>query len=298
MVASPQFSYWWNPQPYYPVGFTDPPATSVTPLATGNQVVMTPSACPGWSFDHWEYKNAQGQWISTSGNPLQGGALTVHMNWWTGAGIHVPDSHMVFHVKAVFAETGYGVANMPFKYRLSQNGATISGVRQFWNVAYNESTPTYCCQNHRDPDGNKYCHAHLPHGFPFDCQGTTITQQMSDWAWDAEYANQTRQSGSTFRHNCYSYSCDAPTVMFHEAWYNNFTLSSSLSEATTQIRSFGDDDHVIRITGIYNKGTEQNPEYVVSHSVEKNGSSGIYSGAWLPMGLETFGSIRKLKPGS
>jgi len=110
VVASPQFSYWWNPQPYYPVALTDPPATSVTPLATGNQVVMTPSACPGWSFDHWEYKNAQGQWISTPGNPLQGGALTVYMNWWTGAGIHVPDGHMVFHVKAVFVERGVDIS--------------------------------------------------------------------------------------------------------------------------------------------------------------------------------------------
>ena len=99
VISSPQFQYWWNPQPYYSVALTNPPATSITPNVNANAVTMTPSACPGWSFDHWEYKNAQGEWISTPGTNL-----TIYMNWWAGTGIRVPNGETLFNVKAVFGK--------------------------------------------------------------------------------------------------------------------------------------------------------------------------------------------------
>ena len=57
------------------------------------------------SFNHWEYKDAAGQWQTTPGNPLNNMALTIYMNWWTGTGIHVPNGKDVFVVKAVFEKS-------------------------------------------------------------------------------------------------------------------------------------------------------------------------------------------------
>ena len=296
VVTSPNFRYSWNPKPYVPKGLTNPPATSITPNTSANQVTMTPSACPGWSFNHWEYKNANGDWIVTSGNPFQNNALTVYMNWWTGTGIHVPDGEDWLDVKAVFGETGYHDVSMPFRYKTSESGLTVTGSLKFSHSGYTPGA-YYCCRNHLDPDGNEYVHAHLPHGYPFEDTryGVTVTQEMSDWAWDAYYANQTRQTSSTFERNCYAYVCDAPTVMFSDAWENNFTLPSSLSEGTTNALSFGDSNHVVKIVSIYNRGTEQNPDYTISNSMEKNASGGVYAGSWLPLGLDPSGSVRKLK---
>jgi hypothetical protein len=104
VVTSPNFKYSWNPRPYVPQGLTNPPATAITPSTSANQITMTPSACPGWTFSHWEYKNANGDWIVTSGNPFQNNALTAYMNWWTGTGIHVPDGEDWLDVKAVFTK--------------------------------------------------------------------------------------------------------------------------------------------------------------------------------------------------
>jgi len=97
VVTSPNFMYAWNPRPYQSVA----KGTTLTPLVNANQVTMTPEPCPGWGFDHWQYKNAQGQWVSTPGNPFSG-SLTIYMNWWTGGGIRVPDGVSVFDVRAVF----------------------------------------------------------------------------------------------------------------------------------------------------------------------------------------------------
>jgi hypothetical protein len=242
---------------------------------------------PGYRFVEWR---GDGQ------------AIDCHNETQVLNGLTDPDISLVMDserrdIIAVFAESGYGTVTMPFKYRLSADGATVSDVRVFSGLAYSPNTPTYCCPAHLDPDGNKYLHAHLPHGFPFKWEAgdVTVTQQMSDWAWDAQYTNQTRQSSSTFSVNCFAHSCGAPTVMFDDAWTNNFTLPSSLEEATSKIRSFGHQSHVVRITSIHNRGTEQEPDYVVSASSEKNASGGVYSGGWLPLGLETFGTVRKCK---
>jgi len=292
VVTSPDFYYSWNPQPYGGSGAT------LTPSVSANQVQMTADACPGWRFDHWKYKNAAGQWVTAGTTETK----IIYMNWWTATGqLHVPNGQETFSAKAVFYEGGFdhGEIQMPFRYRTSENGTTNERLRIFRNAAIFDPglLPTYCCEDHRDPDGNRYQHAHLPHGFPFYHAGDNVevTVQMSDWAWNYDYANQSRQSGSTFSKNCFAYACDAPTVIFYQAWYNNFTLPSSLGEITSSIRSYGDEGHVIRITDIDNIGTEGNPEYVVSSSSEKNASGGVYAGAWLPLGMQPYGVLRKRK---
>ena len=107
VVTSPHFRHAWPAKPYTGVG--DPIAidpciyTGKTPWTDANLVTMTPSPCDGWSFDHWEYKNTSGDWIPIDnpapGNPMP---ISVYMNWWTGAGWHVPEGSTLFSVKAVF----------------------------------------------------------------------------------------------------------------------------------------------------------------------------------------------------
>lgn len=79
---------------------TPPPGQPLTPQPAGNAVTMTPSPCVGWTFSHWEYKNANGQWVVH--NPPFGNNVTVHMNWWPGTGIRIPEGETTFDVKAVF----------------------------------------------------------------------------------------------------------------------------------------------------------------------------------------------------
>ena len=106
VVTSPGFTYSWNPEPYvYGTGST------LTQNVNANAVTVTPSPCNYWSFDHWEYKNAAGQWVIQT-NPIPGynQPLTVYMNWWTGSGIHVPDGQKTFSAKAVFVEHGVDIS--------------------------------------------------------------------------------------------------------------------------------------------------------------------------------------------
>jgi hypothetical protein len=180
---------------------------------------------------------------------------------------------------------------MPFRYRNTQAGATIAGNATFVGVGY-LTTGAYCAANHRDPDGNKYNHGHLPHGFDFANGGDTVTAQKSDWAWDAHYASYTRVSGSTFQKNCFAHCTGAPEVMFHDGW-TAFTNASTQCEVTTKRKSFGDAGHVREITGIQ---TYSETLCVISTTSEKNASSGVYTAAYaLPGGYATGDPVRKNK---
>jgi len=203
-----------------------------------------------------------------------------------------------FSMMLVVVNSARGAAGdtiMPAKYRLTKDGATIGPVwRLFKNSFYHPTIGTYCADDHRDPDGNRYEHSHLPHGFPFSDGGTTVTVQMSDWAWDAYYGSSSRLSNSTFAKNCFAYAEDAPTVMFEPGWLA-FTNPSSLKYAT----SYGTASHVIRIEAVVFKdwGTIYYCEWVISETTEKNGSSGVYQEFYLPVGHqpEWWESVRKHK---
>lgn len=182
---------------------------------------------------------------------------------------------------------------MPFKYRNSQNGQTIEGTETFVDVGY-LTTGTYCAANHRDPDGSKYNHAHLPHHFTFTPPGGSdqVTAEKSDWAWDADYTSYTRASGSTFSKNCFAHAAGSPEVMFHDGW-TQFTAPSSKCENTSKGKSYGDAGHVVAITGIYT--FPEASSCVISSTSEKNASSGVYTHGWLPIGQDTTQPVRKNK---
>jgi len=131
---------------------------------------------------------------------------------------------------------------MPARYRLTEDGEDIGPLFVLFPDTFWTPTGSYCSEDHRDPDGDRYEHSHLPHGFPFDHDGTTVTAQMSDWAWDAYYAGQTRISNSTFSKNCFAYAEGAPTVMFAPGWFD-FTYWGFLPCAT----SFGTVGHAKKL---------------------------------------------------
>lgn len=95
VVTSPDFLSEWNPKPYSPLG----EGNSLTPQPNWNQVTMKADPCLGWVLDYWEYKNAQGETVTATGN-----YLNVYMNWWPGNGVRVPDGASTFNVKAVFVK--------------------------------------------------------------------------------------------------------------------------------------------------------------------------------------------------
>jgi hypothetical protein len=177
-------------------------------------------------------------------------------------------------LNCAYAADGYTL--MPVRYRLTEDGNTIFYERRFDDTAW---TPTgsYCTEDHRAPDNNRYEHSHLPHGFPFTHNGNTVTVQKSDWAWDAYYSA-TRLSNSTFSKNCFAYAEGAPTVMFAAAWWNNFTNSAYLPDGT----SFGSVGHAIKIEGVYQNTCTS---WVISLTSEKNASGGVYRSGWLPLGI-------------
>lgn len=168
---------------------------------------------------------------------------------------------------------------IPFKYQVVQGGATVSGTRVFIGLRF---TPQgqYCPANHRDPDGNKYDHAHLPHDFPFWDYSTgipiNVTEEKSDWAWDEFYADYSRESGSTFAANCYTHCTGSPTVLSPDG-YAQFTSGSSLCENTQKGKSYKTGDHVVSFAVEY---TEWHSVCVLKHTSEKNASSGVYSKDW------------------
>lgn len=172
-----------------------------------------------------------------------------------------------------------GNTTMPFRYRLEEGGTTYGTERIFANTYYTPVGEDYCLQNHRDPDNNKYTHAHLPHGFSFPCwnvpeqQWDTVTVTKSDWAWNAAYSGYTYKSGSTFVHNCFSYAVGAPTVTFHDGWHA-FTDVAPLNQATSMSQA----GHAIKITVSSTGGCI--PEYYVSKTIEKQASGGIYEKSW------------------
>jgi len=177
---------------------------------------------------------------------------------------------------------------MPYSYRNTKEGATYSGCWIFDSTGYTPEGEDYCEDDHRDPDGNKYAHAHLPLGFPFDRWNwiteelDTVTVTKSDWAWDAHYSGYTKSSSSTFVHNCFSHAVSAPTVTFYEGW-DAFTDVVSLSLAT----SMADMSHAIKITVSYQPGCSSG--WYVSASDEKNASSGTYEKTWYYPGKDTSG---------
>lgn len=165
VVTSNQFRWGWNPKPYQGMSY----GTSLTPLPNANQVNMTATPCPGWIFDRWEYKNAQGQteqYFSSS--------LPIYMNWWTGAGIHVPDGHSTFNVKAVFTKAevigfhfqngsgaGWPCATTGYSGTLSCNYQWSSSTGKLWDLdgkvievlcydsSVTEAEIVDCLNNHR-----------------------------------------------------------------------------------------------------------------------------------------------------
>lgn len=152
----------------------------------------------------------------------------------------------------------------------------------------------YCVEDHRDPDGNKYEHGHLPHKFPFiiPANGDNVTEQKSDWAWDAHYVSYTMASGSTFAANCFCHCTGAPTVMFHAGW-TAFTNDSNQCQATDKRKSYADIGHAIEITGTDTFSGK--PTCVISSTSEKNGSGGVYTHGWLPVGIIADKPVRKNK---
>ncbi|HDP35887.1 MAG TPA: hypothetical protein ENN29_12355, partial [Candidatus Hydrogenedentes bacterium] len=108
VVASDNFRSYWNPKRYT----TGPYDGGALPekLPESNRVKMTATACPGWTFSHWEIKDSGGQWqIATRWNSwtqqdeVITGPLTVYMNWWgEGSLFHIPAGEETHYVKAVF----------------------------------------------------------------------------------------------------------------------------------------------------------------------------------------------------
>lgn len=186
---------------------------------------------------------------------------------------------MFTSIDSALAQAGWTF--MPVKYRETENGDTIDTDCRFDDSFYHPTEGDYCEEDHRDPDGSKYEHSHLPHGFGFwhGQRQNWVTEEMSDWAWDAEYTSYTQESGSTFSLNCFAYAEDAPTVMFYEGW-DDFTDSCSLQYAT----SYAESGHAVKIEDVY-----YHPlycKYVISYTEEKNASGGVYSHGWLPLGID------------
>ncbi len=180
---------------------------------------------------------------------------------------------------------------MPYRF------CETEGVEVFTGVWF-DSSGTYCTEDHRTPDGDKYGHAHIPHhflfiAFPPGHSPKIVTEEKSDWAWRQYYVGFTEESGSTFSKNCFAYCTGAPTVMFHEGW-TAFTNGSSTCDSSSGAKSYGDSSHVISITAI-----ETYPEdfCAIKSTSEKNASGGVYSSTFaLPGGRGTGGNpVRRNK---
>jgi len=185
--------------------------------------------------------------------------------------------------ESALAQCGY--ATMPFKWRLTENGTTESGIMLFTNVLYTGPPSCDCTEMHRDPDGNAYTHAHLPHGFDFLDGSTTVTVEMSDWAWDADayFVMQSKISGSTFALNCFAYAAGAPEVIFHSGW-EQWTDPSTECGDTEAVKNFCilEHEHAVLIT--FTDFVQFCPCRILG-TCEKMASSGVYEGSWGPLGI-------------
>jgi hypothetical protein len=171
------------------------------------------------------------------------------------------------------------------------NDETVGGCYIFENAFYNAGSDPYCSENHRDPDGNKYSHAHTWEAFPFWDNEEYVTIDRSDMAWDRAKTDYVRVSSSTFLVNCYSYATDAPTPLASDGWVA-FTNPSSMAEVTTKKKSFPvPADHCIVITATA-QILEDSP-ILVTGTIEKCSSGGVYSKSW-PNGLNAT-NVRKKK---
>jgi len=85
-----------HPQGY--AGFPGADAANAAELTNSNLVTLTPSACEGWKFSHWEYNTGAGLDSTTNTN------LSFYMNWWQGSGIRLQSDNQVMKVTAVFEE--------------------------------------------------------------------------------------------------------------------------------------------------------------------------------------------------
>ena len=141
VVTSPEyvgFKPGWNPQPYQTDG------TTLSPSIHSGLLIMQPDACPGWVFDHWEYKDASGQWV-TANLQSTGNNLAVNMNWWTCPDdgiwhLHVPNGDYTFDAKAVFVEEAVYIEE-PNHYPVTDN-----------HFFYNSDTPGVCNVNVHSSD--------------------------------------------------------------------------------------------------------------------------------------------------
>ena len=191
---------------------------------------------------------------------------------------------------------------MPYRYRNNEDGATISTSWTFPNTFFT-TVGTYCdtwlsippCE---DEESNIYEHSHLPHHFPFTSPSPwsdSVTVTKSDWAWNAYYSGYTKLSNSTFVTNCYSYAVSCSRVIFHSCYINNWTFSSSLSEDTTETRSYANssDGHAVRIDDIHHV---DDCMWVVATTSEKHASGGVYEYDYmLPGGFDPDDPVRKTR---
>ncbi|MBW7866191.1 MAG: hypothetical protein H3C30_17470 [Candidatus Hydrogenedentes bacterium] len=110
VVTSNQFTLIYNPLPLTWAGTPTP--NMPQPVINGNPVTMTPSPCPGWAFDHWEYNNG-GEYVERP-NPAPGlpQNLLVYMNWHEdpnydpeiSAYVRLSPTNTMFNAKAVFVK--------------------------------------------------------------------------------------------------------------------------------------------------------------------------------------------------
>ncbi|MGC8737841.1 MAG: hypothetical protein ACP5UA_04240 [Candidatus Hydrogenedens sp.] len=105
---SRKVNYGWNPFPFKPIlygyystpsgGFLDEILSNKDMYA--NKVELTAESCLGYSFDHWEIENGDGQYQNIGGiNPLE-----IYMNKWESQNgeIHISPNTNELNVKSVF----------------------------------------------------------------------------------------------------------------------------------------------------------------------------------------------------
>jgi len=214
---------------------------------------------------------------------------------------------LLFTISFVLADcsTSYaqaGWTTMPYRYK--EGNEIIVEEHQFDNTAYYPTIGTYCTEDHRDPDGNKYEHSHLPHHFPFEDlerynfdtqEFNQVTVAKSDAAWQEHYVGYAQMTGSTFTGNCFAHAASAPTVMFKPGW-EAFTIPSYACDISLQRKSMGDASHVIKILDAVEYVNAETTFCGISWTSEKNASSGVFTKVWpMPAGLGTSGEVRRNK---
>jgi len=182
----------------------------------------------------------------------------------------------------------YGVDwDLPYKFRVSENGTTYDGAFTFQECFYYYTEE--CSESHRDPDNNYYDHGHSWDPFDFQDKETEfwVGQQEVDWAYNANFGKDHDEGlGATFLGNCYSYVTDAPTPITVTAWQQNWTVPCSLCEITEKKKSFYvAGGHAILIYGTTDIYLDE-PTCIITMTKEKEAASGVYTRSWFPLGYQ------------